>query len=113
MLPRLTLPILVLALGALVVVGLGGCNLVLPPPPPDGDGPDDGDGTEMTFHERIFVDILGKTEYDGTGDSCLLCHEDHARDILETAHWKWEGPVTNIEGLEGEVHGKRDLINNL
>ena len=43
----------------------------------------------------------------------MICHSDHARDIIESAHWNWAGEVTNIEGLEGTTHGKKDLINNL
>ena len=75
--------------------------------------PPDVTPTEKTLHESIFVDVLGKTTYEGTASSCLICHSDHARDILESAHWTWEGEVTNIEGFEGETHGKKDLLNNL
>ena len=75
--------------------------------------PPDVTPTEKTLHESIFVDVLGKTAYEGTASSCLICHSDHARDILESAHWTWEGEVTNIEGFEGETHGKKDLLNNL
>lgn len=69
-------------------------------------GPDD-----RSTHQVIFEDIIS-TSFAGT-DTCLICHSDHARDILGTAHWNWQGTVTGIDGLEGEVHGKRDLINNL
>ncbi|MFH1746183.1 MAG: tetrathionate reductase family octaheme c-type cytochrome [Planctomycetota bacterium] len=84
----------------------------------DGDGLgdlcdcSDDSAPEMTLHEKIFVNILGKTEFDGTA-TCVACHSDHALDLLESAHWNWQGPVTNIAGLEGTTHGKRDLINNL
>ena len=62
-------------------------------------------------HQVIFEDIISTT-FDGTA-SCLICHSDVARDLLDTAHWNWQGVVDNIDGLEGETHGKRDLINNL
>ena len=63
-------------------------------------------------HQVIFEDIIS-TSFTGT-DSCLICHSsDKAREILDTAHWNWQGVVHGIEGLEGETHGKRDLINNL
>jgi hypothetical protein len=131
---------LLLGLGVLVAGNSGGCpvdfaNWLAPADddagdaddtdgtddPNDTDGTDDpnsadatdGADTETTLHEKIFTEILGKTAYEGTADSCLICHSDHARDILETAHWNWEGPVTDIEGFEDETHGKRDLMNNL
>jgi hypothetical protein len=124
-----------IGLGLLVTGTLGGClgwdallDEVCPVCPTDGtddtdatdgtDGTDDTDSTdgtepEKTLHEKIFVDILGMDDFTGIESSCLLCHYGHARDILETAHWWWQGPVDNIAGLEGELHGKRDLINNL
>lgn len=131
----------VIALGVLVTGNLGGCPLFpteTPPADADADGvadPNDncpnvanadqadadGDGigdicdcptvAERSTHQVIFEDIVAG-DFDGP-ESCLICHSDHARDILATAHWNWQGVVTNIDGLEGEVHGKRDLINNL
>ena len=83
----------------------------------DADGDGIGDEcdcptvADRSTHQVIFEDIVAG-DFDGP-DSCLICHSDSARDILATAHWNWQGTVTNIDGLEGEVHGKRDLINNL
>ena len=45
-------------------------------------------------------------------NACVLCHEDEAVEILDTGHFKWEGKVEGIVGLEGTVHGKKDLLNN-
>lgn len=45
-------------------------------------------------------------------ESCMLCHEDEAIEMLDTGHFKWAGKIVNINGLEGEVHGKKDLLNN-
>jgi len=32
--------------------------------------------------------------------------------MLTKAHFSWQGLASNIEGFEGEIHGKNDLINN-
>ena len=76
------------------------------------DQKEEDEETAKSLHERIFVDVLGVSEYQGTASSCLICHSDHARDILDTAHWNWQGAVDNIAGLEGEQHGKQDLMNS-
>jgi hypothetical protein len=31
---------------------------------------------------------------------------------METGHWNWAGVVNNIAGIEGQTHGKVDLIND-
>ncbi len=71
----------------------------------EGNGP-----TEKTFHEIQF-ESLGDPNYQGTQD-CLTCHSNHGADIMESAHWNWGGAVDNIAGLEGEIHGKVDLVND-
>ncbi len=76
----------------------------------DGDDDDGDDGTAMTRHQLIFTEIVPEG-YEGPA-SCLLCHTNVALDLIEKAHWLWEGEVDNIVGLEGETHGKQDLINN-
>jgi octaheme c-type cytochrome (tetrathionate reductase family) len=45
---------------------------------------------------------------------CLSCHEDQAMDILESAHWRWEGASPFTVGNENRIDlGKRsELINN-
>jgi hypothetical protein len=74
----------------------------------DGECVAEGGGVQ---HEQLFTSTFEDPNYKGTGD-CLTCHSNHAQDILQTAHWNWSGPVTNVAGLEGEYHGKIDFIND-
>lgn len=60
-----------------------------------------------SLHKAYFTD----REYTGT-ESCLACHGEVGDDILTTGHFKWEGVATNLEGVEGGIHGKNDIINN-
>jgi len=59
------------------------------------------------LHKGYFTE----NAYEGT-ESCLDCHGTIGDDVLDTAHFKWEGVASNIEGFEGEIHGKNDIINN-
>ena len=63
------------------------------------------EASQDPLHKTFFDD------YQGT-QTCLTCHDDHAADIMETGHWNWGGAVDNIAGLEGQTHGKVDLVNN-
>jgi len=49
--------------------------------------------------------------YEST-ESCIMCHESEALEMLNIGHFKWSGTVENIVGLEGQQIGKRDLLNN-
>jgi octaheme c-type cytochrome (tetrathionate reductase family) len=62
---------------------------------------------EVDIHELYFE----LREYEGT-KTCLMCHEEDGQQMLDSAHFKWEGKVENIVGLTGTVHGKNDLLNN-
>ena len=62
---------------------------------------------DVDIHELYFSTIL----YEGT-ESCLLCHENEGMQALEMGHFNWEGKTNKIVGLEGESHGKNDLLNN-
>ncbi|NGX17399.1 tetrathionate reductase family octaheme c-type cytochrome [Wenzhouxiangella sp. XN24] len=64
-------------------------------------------GDAESLHAAFFAD----RPYEGT-ESCLACHGEIGDDILTTGHFKWEGVATNLEGVEGEIHGKNDIINN-
>ena len=66
-----------------------------------------GAGVIAQFHTEYFTD----NAYKGTED-CLLCHGPMADEILTTGHWNWNGVAAGIEGVEGEIHGKTDIINN-
>jgi octaheme c-type cytochrome (tetrathionate reductase family) len=68
---------------------------------------DVGGYSPASMHKGYFTD----NEYTGTGQ-CLNCHGPIGSDIITTGHWKWEGVASGLEGLEGEIHGKRDMINN-
>jgi len=59
------------------------------------------------LHRGYFTE----NNYEGT-KSCLNCHGSTGDDLLDDAHFKWEGTASNIAGYEGEIHGKNDLINN-
>jgi octaheme c-type cytochrome (tetrathionate reductase family) len=59
------------------------------------------------LHKGYFLEH----PYEGT-KSCLNCHGKLADEVLETAHFKWEGVSANIEGFENEIHGKNDILNN-
>lgn len=88
---------------------VGGCP-PLQPPSGDGDPNDDGGLTEKSLHETVFEDLL-EEGFTGPSD-CMKCHADEALDLVDRGHWSWRGEISNIEGLEGEIHGKWDLINN-
>ncbi len=62
---------------------------------------------EVDIHE-LYFDLR---PYEGT-QTCLMCHEGEGEEMLNTGHFKWEGTSDRIVGLEGESHGKNDLINN-
>jgi len=78
------------------------------PNEPNQPGGEPNEPNEPTFHQIMFERIIHAPYTPGI---CLRCHKD-AVDFLDTAHWKWEGPVYGIAGMEGQIHGKRDLIDN-
>lgn len=44
---------------------------------------------------------------------CLKCHRKQADEILQSAHWLWQGPSPHVQGHEHRTDlGKRTLINN-
>jgi octaheme c-type cytochrome (tetrathionate reductase family) len=59
----------------------------------------------------LHAGYFAEKPYLGTQD-CLNCHGKLADEILQTGHWNWGGLASNIEGFEGEIHGKVDIINN-
>ncbi len=60
---------------------------------------------------QLHVGYFTDNDYEGT-ESCLNCHGKLADEVLGTAHFKWEGVAANIEGFEGGIHGKNDILNN-
>ncbi len=60
---------------------------------------------------QLHAGYFTEHTYDGT-QSCLNCHGKLADEFLTTAHWKWEGVSSNIEGFENGPHGKNDILNN-
>lgn len=64
-----------------------------------------------TDHSTFFRDALA----DGPAvtRACLACHEESAREVMGTAHWRWEGRPVAIPGHTDSLRiGKRNLINN-
>ncbi len=109
-------PFLFSALSLLTCLALliGGCPPAADPndanEPNEPNEPNDSNSpVEKSLHEKIFTELLDG--FSGPSD-CLLCHGGAANELLQTGHWRWAGQTENIVGLEGETHGKRDLINN-
>ncbi|MFO8174605.1 MAG: tetrathionate reductase family octaheme c-type cytochrome [Gemmatimonadota bacterium] len=45
--------------------------------------------------------------------ACLECHEAEGREVMNTAHWLWEGEPAELPGRAEPVSmGKRNVINN-
>lgn len=122
---RLRLLLMCLGLSVLVAANLGGCITGFPPPIDDGSGDNGGDDggdnggdggdnggdePEKTLHEKIFTEII-TDGFQATSD-CMICHSGVARDVLASGHWTWEGETNRVAGLEGEVIGKMNLLNN-
>ncbi|MGK7296056.1 MAG: tetrathionate reductase family octaheme c-type cytochrome [Candidatus Wenzhouxiangella sp. M2_3B_020] len=61
----------------------------------------------IDIHEQVF----SEDPYEGTAD-CLQCHESEGTEMLDTGHFKWAGKIERVPGFEGQILGKRDLINN-
>ncbi len=61
--------------------------------------------------EQLHIGYFTDHEYSGT-QSCMNCHGLIGEEMLDNAHFTWQGVSANIEGHEGEIHGKRDLLNN-
>ncbi len=60
-----------------------------------------------TLHKVYFTD----NTYEGT-TSCLDCHGKIGDDFITTGHFTWNGVASNVEGYEGDIHGKANFINN-
>jgi len=44
---------------------------------------------------------------------CLECHPDAAKNLMKTAHWKWEGEPVHVPGHPEPMKiGKKNLLNN-
>ncbi|MCP4300749.1 MAG: tetrathionate reductase family octaheme c-type cytochrome [Gammaproteobacteria bacterium] len=61
--------------------------------------------------EQLHKGYFEEHAYEGT-KSCMNCHGKIGDDLLTTGHFKWEGVSANIEGFEGGIHGKNDVLNN-
>ncbi len=60
-----------------------------------------------------FIHFAGKPDPREITSRCLECHEQVGEDILQTAHWKWEGPSPHTKGYEHRTDlGKKKVINN-
>ncbi len=46
-------------------------------------------------------------------ETCLDCHEDAAKEMMQTIHWKWTKDVKHLPGHKGTLAvGKKNVFNN-
>ena len=76
----------------------------------DSDPADVGIGDPAFSHAEHFA----ANPYVGPNmnTACIGCHAEQVQEILATGHFNWSGVTANVVGVEGEVHGKQDYINN-
>ena len=64
-------------------------------------------------HKDLFDGFDELTTGPQVTRACLSCHEDAGKQMLHTAHWKWESEPVEVEGREGLfTTGKKKSINN-
>lgn len=56
-------------------------------------------------HDALFE------HYEGT-KTCLVCHEDSARDFFQSQHYQWRGHAPAVTNAEGKMLGKMNTIND-
>ena len=45
--------------------------------------------------------------------TCLECHEDAAKEVMQTVHWTWESEPYDVPGRDAPVTvGKKNSLNN-
>jgi len=60
-----------------------------------------------TFFQKPFADGPSVTR------ACLQCHPQASREVMQTAHWNWQGEEVMVSGHDDPVRiGKRNVINN-
>ncbi len=60
-----------------------------------------------TFFQKPFTDGPSVTR------ACLQCHPQASREVMQTAHWNWQGEEVMVSGHDEPVRiGKRNVINN-
>lgn len=68
------------------------------------------ENTSITDHQNLtgpYENAMAVTH------DCLECHEEQGREVLHSAHWRWQGPSPHVQGLETRTDlGKKTLINN-
>jgi octaheme c-type cytochrome (tetrathionate reductase family) len=62
-------------------------------------------------HSPFFKEAFQKPQ--DVTRACLECHPNAAKDLMKTAHWKWEGDPVIVPGHEKPMKiGKKNLLNN-
>ena len=61
--------------------------------------------------EQLHKGYFTEHPYEGA-QSCMNCHGNIGDELITTGHFKWQGVSANIEGFEGGIHGKTDILNN-
>jgi octaheme c-type cytochrome (tetrathionate reductase family) len=102
-------------LGAGLVVGILVLPLVLflPRPEPPKDDPHRSLPKRLPHTDHRA--LLPGPYPDGPSvtRACLKCHEEAGREVMRTAHWRWEGEPVRLPGRADPVRiGKKTAINN-